>query len=299
MADYFVRFILPFVPRAEILGVAARTSWQVYRASLDAHEKCMISWRDEAMDETQDQLAKASGKIGHGALEQLSKQLQEARIVNDIAKAYIDFSDARLDHWPDDSVVNQCKVLKSSLQDTITRWVCLNVGMSNKNGFDAQIRTIFGRRFDEGLRSKLHNSYRQNVSKACVRYGFKSKTQIVTERRGRARPQRVRKPKTSQVGGMVETANLTICVGGTDSLARDVEDSVSTTASTEDSHSMTASDDGRSLTRNLIVRKTFFDGYGEEDEGTRMLRRTASWPQFAVQPGELLPIVVDLQELRL
>jgi len=299
---------VPFVPRAEILGVVARTSWQVHRASLDAHEKCMIAWRDEAMDETKDQLARAASEIGHGALEQLSQQLKSATIVNDVAKAYIDFSDARLDHWPDDNVAHRCKVLKSSLQDTITRWVFLDVGMSNKNLFDCQLRTIFGRRFDEGLRSKMHNSYRQNVTKACVRDGFKSKTQIDTERRGRARPQRVRKPKTSQVGRVVEAANLTVCAGGTDSLARAVsEDGVSTTASevgdsptaTEDGNSMAASEDGRSVTRNLIVRKTFFDGYGEEEEGTRKLRRTASWPQFAVQPGELLPVVVDLQELRL
>ena len=127
---------------------------------------------------------------GHAAFEWTLEQLHWVSNVNDIEQAYNGFCDVGLERSADDRVVRRSKLVKAALRDCITRCVCMKVGFSDNEQFDAEMEGIFRERLGDQLRSQLHNAYWQNVRRACLRSSFTSQSQIANEARGRVRPRR-------------------------------------------------------------------------------------------------------------
>ena len=192
MADFFISDVLPFMPFSELLGVVARCSAGIHMAALHNHQRYVVSWQDDAMVNVKEQFALAVEELGNAAFERTLEQLHWASNVNDTAQLYNDFCDVGLERSADDRVVRRSKLVKVAFRDCITRSVCLKVGFSDREKFDAEMEGIFRERFCESLRSQFHNAYHRNVREACLRCGFTSQSKISNERIGRVRPRRER-----------------------------------------------------------------------------------------------------------
>ena len=185
MADISV--ILPFVPACELLGAVAVASWRVRRAALDHYKRFFVSWRDEAICKLNNELARAAEELCHDALEKAMEQMHAALSVQDVAQAYREFCNAGLDSSPWLRIVQQARLLKSCFRDIIVRWVCIDVGVRERDLFNDCLDAMFPER-DPEVRADLHNAYWQNMRRhALLRHGWKSQGQITAQRRGYAR----------------------------------------------------------------------------------------------------------------